>query len=113
MTKLNVIFRKKMVMVSNEEQAKSYCNRFNFNIFKIFKDDMVAVTLLKKTICWNKPTYLGAAVLDVSKLQLYKFHFEQIAPRHGKNARVLYKDTDSLFYEIQTFNLKISQEVIR
>ena len=91
-----------MIMVSNEEQAKFYCNRFNFNRFKIFKDDMVVVTLLRKTICWNKPMYLGAAVLDVPKLQLYKFHFGQIVPRYGKNARVLFKDTDSFFYEIQT-----------
>ena len=101
-TSENLRRRKKIIMVSHEEQAKFYCNRFNFNRFKIFKDDMVAVKLLKKTICWNKPTYLGAAVLDVSKLQLYKFHFEQIVPIYGKNARVLYKDTDSLFYEIQT-----------
>ena len=89
-------------MVSNEKQAKFYCNKFNFNRFKIFKDDLVAVTMVKKIICWNKLNYLGAAILDVSKLQLYKFHFEEMVPRYGKNAQVLYKDTDSIFYEIET-----------
>ena len=98
----NLRRRKSLIMVSNEKKAKFYCNKFNFNRLKIFKDDLVAVTMVKKIICWNKPTYLGAAILDVSKLQLYKFHFEEMVPRYGTNARVLYKDTDSIFYEIET-----------
>ena len=65
----------------------------------------MGVTLIKKKIKWNKPTYLGAAILDVSKLQLYKFHYENMVPKYGKRARVLYKDTDSLFYEVQTSDL--------
>ena len=62
---------------------------------------MVAVTMLNKSILWNKPTYLGAAILDVSNLQFYKFHFEKIVPMYGDKARVMYKDTDSLLYEIE------------
>ena len=98
----NLRRRKQLIMVSNEQQAKFYCNKFNFNRFKIFKEDMVAVTMLKKSILWNKPTYLGAAILDVSKLQLYKFHYKKMLPIYGKKARVMYKDAHSLFYEIQT-----------
>ena len=98
----NLRRRQKLIMVTKEHQAYFYCNKLNFNKFKIFKDDMVAVSILKKIIFWNKPTYLGLAILDVSKLQLYKFHFKKIVPFYGRRARVLYKDTDSLFYEIET-----------
>ena len=45
-------------MMNEEEQAKIYCNKFNFNNFKIFKEDMIAVKKLKKTILWNKPLTL-------------------------------------------------------
>ena len=62
----------------------------------------MAVTIFEKLITWIKPTYLGAAVLDVSKLQLYQFHFRKIVPRYQDKARLLYKDTDSLFYENET-----------
>ena len=89
-------------MVNDEEQAKFYCNKFNLKNFRIFKENLVAVTLIKKTINWNKPTYLGAAILDISKLQVYKIYYERIVPQYGTNARVMYKDRDSSFYEIKT-----------
>ena len=98
----NLRRREQIVVVNNEQQAKFYCNKFHFNDLKIIKEDMVSVTMLKKSILWNKPTYLGAAILDVSKLQFYKFHYKKIVPVYGEKARVMYKDTDSLFYEIET-----------
>ena len=55
----------------------------------------------KKSIFWNKPAHVGAAILNVWKLQMYQFHFEEMVPMYGKNARVFYKDTDSIFYYIE------------
>ena len=61
--------------------------------------------MIKKKIKWNKPTYLGAAILDVSRLKIYKFHYENMVPKYGRRARVLYKYMDSLFCEVQTPDL--------
>ena len=91
-----------MVFVSNEDKAKFYTSKFNFKKFTIFSDHMVAISLGQPSITWSKPTYIGAAVLELSKLELYKFHYDQMVPIYGPNARVLYKDTDSLLYEIHT-----------
>ena len=35
---------------------------------------------------------------------MYKFHYEYIKPNYGDRARLLFTDTDSLCYEIQTEN---------
>ena len=48
----NLRRRKSVVIVTDEKQAKFYCHKFNFNCFKIFKDNMVAVTMLQKSINW-------------------------------------------------------------
>ena len=101
----NLRRRKNLIIVTNTEQAEYYCNKFKFNRFNIFKENFVGVTMIKKKIKWNKPTYLGAAILDVSKLQLYKFHYENLVPKYGRRARVLYKYTDSLFCQVQTPDL--------
>ena len=58
------------------------------------------ITLSQKDIWWNKPTYLGAASLDLSKLHLNKFHYEAMKPLFDTKDRVMYRDNDSLFYEI-------------
>ena len=98
----NLRCRYKMVFVENEEKAKFYCNKYNFEKFTIFRENLVGITLSQKEIRWNKPTYLGAAILDLSKLHLYRFHYEEMRPLFDKKARVMYRDTDSLFYKIET-----------
>ena len=98
---------------SHQRETEFYCNKFDFNSFKIFKEDMAAVTISKKLITWNEPTYLGAAVLDVSKLQLYQFHYKKIVPRYQDKARLLYKDNDSLFYEFETNDIYVDLQNLK
>ena len=69
---------------------------------KIYSENLVAVKQVKKTITLNKPIYVGVAVLDLSKLHMYQFHYDYIKPKYGDKATLLFTDTDSLCYHIQT-----------
>ena len=44
------------------------------------------------------------SVLDIhiSKLLVYKFHYDYIENKHGNNSRLLFLDTDILMLEIKT-----------
>ena len=61
----------------------------------------------------NKPVYLGACILDLSKTIMYEFHYNYIKPKYGDKAKLLFTDTDSLMYEIETedFYKDISKDV--
>ena len=54
----------------------------------------------------NKPIYVGFSILHISKTPSYKFHYDTIMKRYGPdNAKLLFTDTDSLCYQIETEDL--------
>jgi hypothetical protein len=57
-----------------------------------------------KTIL-DKPIYAGFAILELSKLHMYNFHYEFIKEKYGDRAKLLMTDTDSLTYHIETEDL--------
>ena len=92
--------------VSNHQQAETYAQRAIFKPFQIFRRDLVSVSFKKSYVVWTKPTPVGAAILHLSKLSLYKLHYEEMIPRYWpSHLKVAYKDTDSLFYLIETLDL--------
>ena len=56
----------------------------------------------KKSIVLNKLIYAGCAILDLSKMHMCRCHYDFIKPKHGDRAKLLFTDTDSLCYHVQT-----------
>ena len=46
--------------------------------------------------------YLGQAILDLSKIVMYEFHYDYMIPKYGDRLKLCYMDTDSLVYHIKT-----------
>ena len=49
----------------------------------------------------NKPIYL-VAILNLSKIITYEFHYDYMKPKYGANFWLCYMDTDFLVYSIET-----------
>ena len=92
-------------LISDEKQYKKIVCKPQFMQQKIYSENLVAVKQVKKTITLNKPIYIGVAVLDLSKLHMYQFHYDYIKPKYGDKATLLFTDTDSLCYKIETADI--------
>ena len=99
--------------LSTEPEAKTCTLKATFLNFQIIHDSLVSVNFTQSSILWNKPNPAGAAMLDLSKIVLYKFLYNEMKPKFGNSLKVVYKDTDSLLYRIETDDLYSDMESFR
>ena len=92
--------RMKLTLAQNADQVLQNVSRFTFKTFKIFGENLAAITHEPKRIFWNKPTIVGATILELAKFQMYRFHYNIMKPHF--DCRLLYSDTDSLLYKIRS-----------
>ena len=59
----------------------------------------------KTRMVYDKPLYVGCAVLDLSKLHMMDFHYNVIQKAFGDRAKLTYSDMDSFVYEIEHDNI--------
>ena len=67
----------------------------------IYDENMVAIQLKKTVVNLNKPRYIGMCILDLSKLVMYRYHYDYIMPKYP-GTKLLFTDTDSFCYWIPT-----------
>ena len=98
----NIRNRVVVKLVNTEEKFRKLVSKPNFKSRKILSENLVSVHMKKTSLTMNKPVYLGMCILDLSKTIMFDFHYNYIKPKYGDNAKLLFTDTDSLMYEIQT-----------
>lgn len=99
----NVRKRVTVKLVNELSQALKYNSKPNLKTWEILDDNLVYFVLEKTLAKLNKPIYTGFAVLELSKLFMNRFHYEKILEWYDyKKVDLIFTDTDSLCYLIQT-----------
>ena len=75
----------------------------NFKSGVLFGKNLMGCEIDKIKVVMNKPVYVGQAILDLSKIVMYEFHYDYMVPKYGlEKLKLCYMDTDSLVYDIKT-----------
>ena len=102
----NPLKRKKMLLASTEQRMAKLIRRADFLDRKIFDQKLAVVELHKKTVKFDRPGIVGFSILDLSKVHMYQFHYEEMLKRYPReNVHIVYMDTDSFIYSVKTPDL--------
>ena len=109
----NIRNRVDVRLVNERKKAEKLVAKPSLKHWTIFDENLIAVHLKRTKLKFNKPVYCGMAILDLSKTLMYEFHYKYILPKYGEKVKVIFTDTDSLCYEIETedFFKDISNDV--
>ena len=91
-------------LVTLEEKLKKLAAQPFLKQFEIFYANLVVVKQAKVEITLNRLIYVGFIILDLSKTLMYDFHYNYIK-RNYPDCYILFTNTDSLTYQIQTVNV--------
>ena len=89
-------------LVTNEKKLDKLTSKPTYVSSKIFNENLMAVHKIKETLTLNRPAYVGMCILDLSKTLMYEFHYNYIKKKYNDRAKLLFTDTDSLTYELET-----------
>ena len=116
----NIRKRQNTILVDNRKKALQLSTRPNFDRVTIFDRNLIAVHMKKTEVYFNKPIYVGQAILDLSKTLMFDFHYDYIRKKYiaadsSCRAELLFTDTDNLLYLIHTddFYKHISKDIKR
>ena len=111
----NIRKRQNVILVDNKDLAYKLSSKPNFDRSTIFDENFIACHMKKTEVYFNKPIYVGQAILDLSKTLMFDFHYKYIRKKFGYRAELLFTDTDSLMYLIQTedFYQDINKDIER
>ena len=81
----NIRRHRDIKLVNNKEKYLKTVMKPNFKSGTLLGPDLMGCEMRKVKVIMNKPVYLGQAILDLSKIIMYEFHYDYILLKFGEN----------------------------
>ena len=101
----NIRERVDIKLVQTKAELLNLTSKPTLKTITRFSDNLIACHMKRVRLKFDKPIYIGMAVLDISKTLMYDFHYNTIKHKYQDKAQLLFTDTDSLCYHINTDDL--------
>ena len=99
----NVLNRSNIKLINNDpEKLLKLIRQPNFQHAYQISDKLCLVESTPIKTVFNKPIYIGACILETSKLHMYQFWYDHLKNKYNNKVELIYTDTDSLIIHVET-----------
>ena len=99
----NVLNRSNIKLINNDpEKLLKLIRQPNFQNAYQISDKLCLVESTPIKTVFNKPIYIGACILETSKLHMYQFWYDHLKNKYNNKVELIYTDTDSLIIQVET-----------
>ena len=71
-------------LTSSEDIFEKHVAKVNFITGKMFNENLFAINRMKEQLVLNRHIYVGIAILELSKLLMYVFHYSYMLNKYDK-----------------------------
>lgn len=103
-----VVTLKKITMDDMIEFFTAY-----FNSILIFHGNLFAVEMRKESVTLNKLCYAGFCLLELTKIHMYDFYYNNLKKKYGDRAKLQFTDTDTLLLNIEKAKGVVKSGVVK
>ena len=89
-------------LVKTDKKRNKLVSEPSFHTMKLIDNNLAIIEMGKVKVKMNKSIYLGLSILDISKITMYEFWYDQVKIKYEDKARLCYMDTDSFIVNIKT-----------
>ena len=99
----NVLNRSNIKLINNDpEKLLKLIRQPNFQNAYQISDKLCLVKSTPIKTVFNKPIYIGACILETSKLHMFQFWYDYLKNKYENKVELIYTDTDSLIIQVET-----------
>jgi uncharacterized protein YeeX (DUF496 family) len=109
----NAVFGKTMenvrkykdIVICHPDNITRYSSSPLMHYYEQISPSLTIIHRYKAKVTMSKPIYVGAKILDLSKLLMYEYFYDQLKVKFETRIKIIYMDTDSFILYIETDDL--------
>ena len=84
----NVGKHRDIKLVATKKRRLKLVSEPHYHTTKHFSENLIAIEMKKTKVKLNKPIYLGASILDISKTLMYKSWYDYLKPKYNEKVKL-------------------------
>ena len=98
----NVRKHRDIKLVTTDKKRSKLVSEPNYHTMNLISENLSIIEMKKTKVKMNKPIYLGLSILEISKILMHEFWYDDMKPKYSDNIKLCYTDTESFIINIKT-----------